>query len=333
MEKFDLESFPTSGSAKKMLSYVSDGFYDKSYVGKWIYQVIGNEYDNALEIVEDLPAQFYPETATWGLMYHEIKWGLPVRLNLPYEERRKLIYLKRDYRAPMTPYRMETYLKNATGFEVFIADIHDPGDYGFVAPHPNVFKAYFLGEGTLDSKLIHEMIDKLKQTHTTYRVNDRTELEVDNHNLEQIILRRVRFRAGISFWGYIVFDGSWLLDGSEILNAEYRYGLILGMKYRFAGIGLKENIGNGLIISKFKQYTLEEIEGKAIYSIVADSWQTLARASMALFMYIDMDFSKGEEIANAMVITKTRDFWFLDGSVLLDGSRNFNTIYRKESIE
>ena len=107
MEKFDLENFPTSESAKKMLSYVSDGFYDESYVGKWLFQVMGAEYDKALEIVEDLPAQFFPETATWGLMYHEIKWGLPVRLNLSYAERRRLIYLKRDYRAPMTPYRME----------------------------------------------------------------------------------------------------------------------------------------------------------------------------------------------------------------------------------
>ena len=113
MEKFALESFPTSESAKKMLGYVSDGFYDESYVGKWIYQVMGLEYDRALEMVEDLPAQFFPETATWGLMYHEIKWGLPVRENLSYEERRKRIYQKRDYRAPMTPYRMEKGLEDA----------------------------------------------------------------------------------------------------------------------------------------------------------------------------------------------------------------------------
>mgnify|MGYP001100743238 FL=1 len=73
-EKFNLENFPTSNSARKMLGYVSDGFYDESYVGKWIYQVMGLEYDRALEMVKDLPAQFFPETATCGLMYHEIKW-------------------------------------------------------------------------------------------------------------------------------------------------------------------------------------------------------------------------------------------------------------------
>lgn len=110
-EKFDLEQFPTSESAKRMLSYVTPGFYDNSYVGKWLYQVMGLEYDDARKLAEELQYQMFPETATWGLMYHEIKWGLPVRTNLSYEERRQLIYQKRDYKAPMTPYRMETYLK------------------------------------------------------------------------------------------------------------------------------------------------------------------------------------------------------------------------------
>lgn len=112
-----------------MLSYVTPGFYDNSYVGKWLYQVMGLEYDDARKLAEELQYQMFPETATWGLMYHEIKWGLPVRPNLSYEERRQLIYQKRDYKAPMTPYRMETYLKNATGFDVFVADCHDSGIY------------------------------------------------------------------------------------------------------------------------------------------------------------------------------------------------------------
>ena len=66
-EKFDLEAFPTSESAVRMLSYVSQGFYDSSYVGKWLYQVMGMEYDDVRKIIEELPYQMFPETATWGL--------------------------------------------------------------------------------------------------------------------------------------------------------------------------------------------------------------------------------------------------------------------------
>lgn len=68
----ELELFPTSESALKMLSYVTPGFYDKSYVGKWMFQVMGLEYDKALKLAEELPEQFFPETATWGLCWHEI---------------------------------------------------------------------------------------------------------------------------------------------------------------------------------------------------------------------------------------------------------------------
>lgn len=417
MKKFDLENFPTSNSAKKMLSYVSDGFYDESYVGKWIFQVMGIEYDAALATAEDLPAQFYPETATWGLMYHEIKWGLPVRPNLSYEERRRLIYQKRDYRAPMTPYRMEKYLMDATGFEVRIADISDPGEYGYVAPHPNMFKAYFIGEGTLDSKLVHDMLDRLKQSHTTYKVNDRIETELDNRNLEQVILRNIRFRMPVPFWCEFVFDGSWLLDGSVILCWKRRYGLRLGLEFRqwvfytpeqirlipvrFAaqvkndelfhakvshsfGInfwnifcfdgswnldgsvlldakrryGLSLAMRNGYEIenktenvrlhapsTRWKQYIRENITARMVCHIVADFWRIpyldgehllnadRGRARVALALRSELDMSGQETVTNVTVETRTKDCWFLDGTFLLDGARNFNSIYRKEVAE
>lgn len=254
-EKFDLEQFPTSESAKRMLSYVTPGFYDNSYVAKWLYQVMGLEYDDTKKLAEELQYQIFPETATWGLMYHEIKWGLPVRTNLSYEERRQLIYQKRDYKAPMTPDRMETYLKNATGFDVFVADCHDSGGYNFQPTHPNIFKAYFSGEGTLDSKVVHEALNRLKQSHTIYVVNDRVEIVLENSNLESFMLRNINIHLCFLFWNILnadtknslrnkisihgaderiedislvtrinlwFLDGSVNLDGSRTLNAEYR---------------------------------------------------------------------------------------------------------------
>lgn len=296
MEKFDLENFPTSESAKKMLSYVSDGFYDESYVGKWIFQVMGIEYDKGLEIVTDLPAQFFPETATWGLMYHEIKWGLPVRLNLSYEERRRLIYQKRDYRAPMTPYRMEKYLEDATGFEVHIADVNDPGEYGFVPPHPNIFKAYFLGEGSLDSKVVFDMLDRLKQSHTTYKINDRIEVELDNRNLEQIILRNIWFKIGIPFWYDYVYDGSWLLDGSVILDTQRRYGLVLGFRF-----------------NQGEFYTPEEIRLLSVKFGIAKVRNDGAICARAKFRF-------GINFWNVLCFDGS---WNPDGSILLNAKRRY----------
>ena len=65
MATFDIERFPESESAKRMLSYVTPGWYDYSYVGKWLYEVMGREIDNAEFYVEDLINQLFPETATW----------------------------------------------------------------------------------------------------------------------------------------------------------------------------------------------------------------------------------------------------------------------------
>ncbi len=229
-EKFDLENFPTSNSARKMLSYVSDGFYDESYVGKWIYQVVGLEYDKALEMVEDLPAQFFPETATWGLMYHEIKWGLPVRENLSFEERRKRIYQKRDYRAPMTPYRMEKSLEAATGFEVHIADIHDPGEYGFFPQYPNVFKVFFLGEKTLNTKFASELLNQMKQSHTVFIINDRVVLGMLKDDLEKLVLKNIRLKISVPFYPVITYDETIYYDGSSRYDAMRKYKL--GMRMR-----------------------------------------------------------------------------------------------------
>lgn len=158
----DLERFPKSDSAKRMLTYVTKGWYDNSYVGKWLYEVMGIELDQAQEIIDELPYQVFVETATWGLAYHEIKWGLPVRESLPYEERRRLIYRKRDERAPMTPYRMEVILKNITGREAHVDDMSGPVNTFTVTLDP--------GESAVDVAGAIRRLKEVKQSHTTFTV-------------------------------------------------------------------------------------------------------------------------------------------------------------------
>lgn len=325
MEKFDLENFPTSKSALKMLGYVSDGFYDKSYVGKWLYQVMGIEYDAALQIVEDLPYQLFPETATWGLPYHEIKWGLPVMEHIPYEERRRQIYLKRDYRSPMIPYRMERYLEDATGFEVHIADVNDSGKYGYISTHPNVFKAYFLGEGTLDAKKVFKILDNLKQSHTMYEVNERIEIISDNQQLEQILLRRIMVKMSIPFWYEYIFDGSWLLDGSIILNNRPRYELGLYVQTKFM-IFCQEDIACTGI--RFLNYSI--VENDASHSREKFKIFVCEHNDLVLSYRQRQVIANEEALKNMTIITKSENPWFFDGNQLLDGTKKLNSIYYKE---
>lgn len=248
-EKFDLDNFPTSESAKRQIGYVTGGFYDNSYVGKWLFQAIGLEYDEAREILEELPKQFFPETATWGLMYHEIKWGLPVRENLPYGERRRLIYQKRDFKAPMTPYRMEKYLENAFGFKAHVMDIHDAGEHGFCPRHPNRFRVDFVGEGTLDAKAVRIMLDSLKQSHTVYTINDRVIITLDNRQLEKSSMPKASIRARLPFWQKKLLDGSWGLDGDTPLNATLQK-MHVGMAYQAGVANVQETVGVSMVSRK-----------------------------------------------------------------------------------
>lgn len=328
MEKFNLENFPTSASAKKMLSYVSDGFYDRSYVGKWLFQVMGQEYDVVQKIVEEMPSQFFPETATWGLMYHEIKWGLPICPGLPYEERRSRIYQKRDYRAPMTPYLMERYLADATGIEVHIADINDPGEYGFAAPHPNIFKVYFVSEQTLDSKFIHQIIDQIKQSHTSYKLNDRMEVELDNRDQEKIILSRVHFAMDIFFW---------ILSNDAADIQKKRYSLMLGLKHSMYIFNTMEQIKRHMeaISAKIHTKELQRLNVKVMHFLHVDELKKLSdkTSNIKVHMNLQVKFYAGNEQIDVNITTKTPDYWLLDGSVKLDGSRRLNSIYKKEEIE
>lgn len=158
----DLEYFPSSEAGKRMLDTVSNGFYDNSYVGKWLFQVMGLEMDDARKIIEELPYQAFPETATWGLRYHEQKYGLPVREGLAYEERRRFIYQKRDERSPMNPYRMEVIMENITGRKAHVDDESGP---------VNTFTIKLeSGNNAVDVTAAIKKLKAIKQSHVAFTV-------------------------------------------------------------------------------------------------------------------------------------------------------------------
>lgn len=275
MEKADLENFPESPSAKRMIGYVSDGFYDNSYVGKWLFQVMGSEYDKAFELAESLPKQFFPETATWGLMYHEIKWGLPVRENLPYEERRKLIYQKRDCRSPMTPYLMEEYLKSAVGCDVYVADANDPGPYNFKPEHPNIFRVFFESNNTLDIGKIKSLLDRIKQSHTVYIIDHFNSLVADSSGLEKFTSCRVKMHIRIVYWKSICLDGTWKMDGAKILDETHNIVPVM-VSFKMKAHNPARGISNADVLVRKNLWHLDGsvgLDGKRL--INADEWKEI----------------------------------------------------------
>lgn len=337
-EKFNIEEFPTSESALRMLSYVSENFYKNSYTGKWLFQVMGLEYDEARKLVEELPYQMFVETATWGLTYHELKWQLPIRNNLSYEERRKLIYQKRDYRNSIAPYQMELYLKNATSLDVFVADCHDKGIFNYEPKHPNEFKVFFQGEGSLDIKAVVQMINRLKQSHTTYSINHYSNFVIDSSSLEKIILRSINIALKIFFWRVRVFDGSELMDGTHLMDSAREYDLRLGIMYQEGRFEITENQDVNEIVIKAKSFLSGKIIlGNQTISIRADTWWFLY-FQLKTVTYMDSSVkinvkvpSISEKVGN-VTITSRRNLAYFDGLLRMNGSRLMNSINKKEVI-
>lgn len=227
MEKFDMENFPTSPGAIRMMESVSLDFYEKSYVGKWLYQVMGLEYDAVLDILEELPKQFFPETATWGIRYHEEKWQLPVMETLEIEERRRRIYEKRDFRAPMTPYKMEQYLNHVTGMEFHVLDCHDSGGYVFHPEHPNIFKVIYILEDLpgMDIKRVRKILDRIKQSHTDYILTGLIIIVMDNRSAEHIYVQKLCIHFAIPFQVAWLLDGEYCLNGEKLLDSSIKFGM------------------------------------------------------------------------------------------------------------
>lgn len=233
----NIENFPTSEAAKRMMGYITgNGFYDRSYVGKWIFQVMGIEMDEARRIIEDeLPYQAFPETATWGLRYHEEKFGLPIRENLSPEERRKLILDRRDTKAPITPWRLEKMMNSVLGCDVKVVDIHEPDNK---ITHPNTFVVYLEGEGAFSLQKGIDKINDAKQSHTSYELHVRLAVFV---LVENILFNRMTVRLPITWWG-ATWDGEYLFDGSIYFNARQPPFFRMAVPFEIPNIIKVENL-------------------------------------------------------------------------------------------
>lgn len=156
---WDPDKFPTSPEAQKMLTYVTAGWYRRSYYGKWIYQVIGMELDGLREIVEALGYQAFIPHATYTLSFWEVLYDLPIREDLSYEERRERILNKIRTKKTINPADVKRYAEQATGRECTV--VEDNPHYAFVI-------WIMQGEKTFSFENLHKTIYDNKPSHLSY---------------------------------------------------------------------------------------------------------------------------------------------------------------------
>lgn len=159
-KNFDLERFPENRVSQRMISRVSP-IYERSYVAKWLYEVMGREVDDAEIRFSELREQANPETATWALRYWEQRYGIETNENRSLAARRADIIARRGARAPMNPARVEAILSAMTGRAVHVEEN--------VAPYTIRVDIEAGGE-PLDYSAVVDRLKRIKPSHIAFQL-------------------------------------------------------------------------------------------------------------------------------------------------------------------
>ena len=155
------DSILKSTAGQRMLGTVSP-IYDDSYVALWIFEAMGREYDGLWAIIDELPAQFNPATATWAIGLWERRYGLTTPSAETLELRRINVQLKRSNHPPMSPASLASILEAITGNPAHVTD--NVGTFTFG-----------VGITTQSKEVIRQVIetvDRVKPSHLSYDITN-----------------------------------------------------------------------------------------------------------------------------------------------------------------
>lgn len=110
-----------SKMAQKMIQEISPR-YGKAYVFLHLMQVTGLEWDDLIKWTEELAEQVVPQTATWGIDYWEMEYGITPKIDWEIERRRANVLLRMQIRGPMNPTRLAEIVSVAIGAPVRIEE-------------------------------------------------------------------------------------------------------------------------------------------------------------------------------------------------------------------
>lgn len=308
----NLEHFPYSESAKRMMSYLTQNFYDNSYVGKWIFEVIGQEWDMVKEIFDSFPEQGFPQTCSWSLKYFEQKFGLEGKGT--FEERKQALLQKITIFAPFTPAKIKQCIEALTGINMDrIQVLEYPKEFRFE------IRVGLIENDNADLINAKKYISVIKPAHLIMLLI-----------LEIILLCEIRIksesqlRIKTEFYPrhhmeYLFFDGSWILDGTWKLNGYKLLDSIdLYPVYLKITSKIVKEIKNEDMIHLKNSVQLEEevnLDARVMTEVILEQKNE---------NNIVIKDKAAVKINTALSLKIEKNLWFLDGANSLDGSLLLN---------
>lgn len=177
MERTELiNQIITSPEAERILDFVSP-IYGKSYVGLWLFEVIGRELDDMYHWAVGFADQTVPNRATWSLPYWEAEYGITPDPNDTIEERRAAILQKIMYRGPMNPKKLASIVAVAAGVPTDIEE--NTGKNKFTV----ILRDLPINRLTGAVKSVYaarRTVDEAKPAHLIYDMRVEKQIEVAN---------------------------------------------------------------------------------------------------------------------------------------------------------
>lgn len=173
MSKPDLDGIIRSPSAETFLRMVTKGFYDNSYIGLWMYEVIGREWDEMRKWAEGLKDEINPQTCTWSIGIWEWVYGIETDESMPIKYRRQRILAKIIGVRPINPEVIRRGVAALMGGELDEVEVNDfVGPYRFeVILHPS-------GKSPFNYAKIFEYVREIKPSHLAFEAAVETKVDI-----------------------------------------------------------------------------------------------------------------------------------------------------------
>lgn len=177
MERTELiNQIITSPEAERILDFVSP-IYGNSYVGLWLFEVIGRELDDMYHWSVGFEDQTVPDRATWSLPYWEEEYGVISDPNDTIEARRAAVIQKMMYRGPMNPKKLASIVAVSAGVDTDIEENTGKNRFSVVLRDLPINRM----DGAVKSvAAARRTVDNAKPAHLIYDLRIEKQIEVEH---------------------------------------------------------------------------------------------------------------------------------------------------------
>ncbi len=147
-----------SPKGRKFLGYISP-IYEQSVIMQAVMEAIGAEWDDVDRLTDEVFAQLFPQTATWGIAFWERLLGILPNHSVPIEQRRARVLASMQTRWPVTKARMEQLVRTfSKDKQAYIRQFFN--EYRF--------EVLFNLAQSIDLKIINGVVSETKPSHLDF---------------------------------------------------------------------------------------------------------------------------------------------------------------------